>query len=355
MTYVLAGDIGGTRARFALFQVTKAPRLVHQDVLESGSFKTFRAALGQFLDMSAREAVGSKVRVSSATFGIAGPVVEQRVKTTNLPWVIDASKVSREFSIPKVTLFNDLVAAGLGAIASPPNGLAVVHKGRPKNVGGNLAVIAAGTGLGEAGFIWDGEQHVACATEGGHVDFAPRNVVEDELLGTLRQEHGRVSYERVISGSTISTIYRFFVQHKRMKETKQVGAFLASADDPNVAVVELATSGRSEAAMSAIDTWSGVYGSEAGNLALKYLATGGVYLCGGVSAGLASVFAKGLPGRPKKGLSPFLEGFLAKGRMRPLLEAIPVAVCLEPRAGLLGAASLPRSGGRKRPDASLIF
>ncbi|MBX3197516.1 MAG: glucokinase [Labilithrix sp.] len=337
MTHVLAGDIGGTRARFAVFDVSQAPSLVHQDALESRSFKSFERALEAFLADVPKSA--GKVRIAAASFGIAGPVVDQRVRTTNLPWKIDARSVARAFSVPSVTLLNDLVAVGLGAIASPASKLAVLHRGRPKKEGGNLAVIAAGTGLGEAAFIWDGAEHIACATEGSHVDFAPRNEVEDALLLSLRKEHGRVSYERIASGSTLSRVYDFFARERRVKETKAAAAFLAAADDPNAAVVDLAESGRSEAAMRAVDLWASVYGSEAGNLALKCLATAGVYVCGGVSARLAKILAKGLPGRKKKGPSPFVEAFLDKGRMRPLLETIPVAVCLEPQAGLLGAVT----------------
>jgi glucokinase len=354
MTHVIAGDIGGTRARFALFDVSNNPRLVHQDVLESRSFRTFEASLDQFLSVSAKEALGGKPRIAAASIGIAGPVVDQRVKTTNLPWVIDGSSISRRFSIPKVTLFNDLVAVGLGAIASPPSRLSVVYKGRPKKTGGNLAVIAAGTGLGEAAFIWDGTEHVACATEGSHADFAPRDGIQDELLSMLRTEYGHVSFERVASGSTISKIYRFFIREQRVKESKEAAAELARAEDPNVAVVELAESGRSEAAMRAIELWSTVYGAEAGNLALKCLSTAGVYVCGGVSARLAKILANGLPKRKNKGESPFVQGFLDKGRMRPLLESIPVAVCLEPRAGLLGAAAHAASAAQTMPPKTSV-
>ncbi len=339
MMHVLAGDIGGTRARFAVFEGSpRGPRLVHQDVLESRSFKTFDAVLRAFLELCSEE-LSTKLRIVAATFGIAGPVVDQRVKTTNLPWRIDARSVSKAFSIPTVTLLNDLVAVGLGAIASPPSKLSVVHKGRPKSTGGNLAVIAAGTGLGEASFIWDGQEHVACASEGSHVDFAPQDGLQDELLDALRTEYGHVSYERVASGSTISRVYEFFLREQRVKESKEVAAYVARAEDPNVAIVDLADSGRSEAAMRAIELWSSVYGAEAGNLALKCLATAGVFVCGGVSARLASILANGLPRRKKSGASPFVEAFLSKGRMRALLETIPVAVCLEPRAGLLGAAT----------------
>lgn len=343
IAHVLAGDIGGTRARFVVLEVgPRGPRPVHQDVLESQTFKTFEGALRQFLGGAAEHVGSNEVRLAAATFGIAGPVVDQRVKTTNLPWRIDARAVSKALSIPTVTLLNDLVAVGLGAIASPPSKLTVIHKGRPKTTGGNLGVIAAGTGLGEAAFIWDGQEHVVCATEGSHVDFAPQDAVQDELLDALRTEHGHVSYERVASGSTISKIYHFFVREQRVKESKQASLYVANAEDPNVAVVDLAESGRSEAAMRAIDLWSSVYGAEAGNLALKCLATAGVFVCGGVSSRLASVLANGLPHRRKgrrRGASPFVEAFLSKGRMRPLLEAMPVAVCLEPRAGLLGAAT----------------
>lgn len=342
MTHVLAGDVGGTRARFAVFEVSRAPRLIHQDVLESRSFRTFEAALGQFLSVSSARARSEKLRIAAASFGIAGPVVDQRVKTTNLPWVIDARTVGRKFGIPRVTLLNDLVAVGLGALASPPRKLTVLHKGRPKRSGGNIAVIAAGTGLGEASFIWDGAEHVACATEGSHVEFAPQDADQDALLLSLREQYGHVSYERIASGSTISDVYRFFVRQRGMKESKDTAAALARAEDPNVGVVDLAESGRSEAAMRAIELWSSVYGAEAGNLALKSLATGGVYVCGGVSARLAPILANGLPRRRRnhgKGPSPFVAAFLAKGRMRPLVESIPVAVCMEPRAGLLGAAT----------------
>lgn len=315
------------------------PRLLHHDVFESRSFGTFEKVLSEFLEVSVPQALGKKASLSAATLGIAGPVVDQRVKTTNLPWKVDARALSQSFSIPHVTLLNDLVALGLGAIASSPGMLTVLNKGRPKAVGGTLAVIAAGTGLGEAAFVWDGTEHVACATEGSHVDFAPRNSLEDELLHWLRGKHGHVSYERVASGSTISTMYEFFVREQRVKETKAIAAEVASADDPNKEVVELAIAGRSEAAMRALDLWASVYGAETGNLALKTLSTAGVFVCGGVSARLAPILKDGLPHRKKTAKSPFVSAFLDKGRMADLVEAIPVAVCLESRAGLLGAAT----------------
>ncbi len=345
MSHILAGDIGGTRARFALLEAG-GKRVVHQEVLESRTFPTFEAALARFLS-AARGATGkgkAKPKILAASFGIAGPVVDQRVKTTNLPWVIDAAAVADEFSIARVTLLNDLVTLGLGALRAAPAKLQSIHVGRPKTTGGNLAVIAAGTGLGEATFVWDGKTHIACPTEGAHVDFAARNPVEVELWAMLKREYGHVSYERVASGSTIAALYTFFVRDQRVPESPKCAAYVARAPDQNVAVVELATKGTSEAAMRAVELWSSVYGAEAGNLALKALATSGIFVCGGASARLVSVLAEGLPARKKaRGAStapsPFLEGFLDKGRMRPLLEKIPIAVCMEPLAGLLGAAA----------------
>ena len=350
---ILAGDIGGTRARFAILEPT-GRKVLHQEVLESRTFDSFGAVLVRFLE-GARAKGKSDGKLAAASFGIAGPVVDQRVKTTNLPWLIDAANVSDEFGIPRVTLLNDLVAVGLGALAAPASKLHTIHLGNPRVTGGNLAVIAAGTGLGEAIFVWDGTAHVACPTEGAHVDFAPRTPVEVELWRLLARDYGHVSYERIASGSTIAVLYTFFVRDQRVPESKAAASFVARAEDPNVAVVELAEKGTSEAAMRAVELWSGVYGAEAGNLALKSLATSGVFLCGGVSARLANVLAEGLPARRKRArkraesatvagkashaASPFLEAFLDKGRMRPLLEEVPIAVCTEPLAGLLGAAA----------------
>lgn len=337
MTHVLAGDVGGTRARFALFDA-RGKKLVFQDVFESRTFSSFEAALERFLEGDVRKRLKGKAPIAAASFGIAGPVVDQRVKTTNLPWTIDARVVARTFAIPNVTLLNDLVAVGLGAIASPAKKLAVIHKGHPKKTGGNLAVIAAGTGLGEAAFIWDGKKHIASPTEGGHADFAPRSPVEIELWKNLSSELDHVSYENVCSGSKISMLYRFFAKDRLVKEPKETIAHVTRASDANVAVVELAEKGKSEAAMRAIELWCSVYGAEAANLALKTLAAGGVYVAGGVSARLAPILANGLPARKKK-TSPFVEAFVDKGRMRALMETIPVVVALEPRAGLLGAAA----------------
>ncbi len=352
--FVLAGDVGGTRARFALLDA-ESQKVEHHRVLDSRAFSSFEEALSAFLD-PARARVGRKVSVAAATFGVAGPVVDQRVKTTNLPWELTAESISEAFGIPRVTLLNDLVAVGLGALAAPSRKLKSLQAGKPRKTGGNLAVIAAGTGLGEAAFVWDGAAHVPCATEGAHVDFAPRTPVESALLKSLTREFGHVSYERIASGSTIAALYTFFVREQRIPEAKLQASYVARAEDPNVAVVDLAESGKSEAAMRAVELWSSVYGAEAGNLALKSLATAGVFVCGGASMRLASVLAEGLPSRRREGknegpASPFLEAFLDKGRMRSLLERIPVAVCTDALAGLHGAAAHAVEKARRKAQS----
>jgi glucokinase len=323
-------------------------------VLESRAFATFDSVLARFLT-GARAKGKLSGTIAAASFGIAGPVVDQTVKATNLPWVIDAASIAREHRIPRVTLLNDLVAVGLGALAASPRKLRSIHVGKPRTNGGTVAVIAAGTGLGEATFVWDGRTHVACPTEGSHVDFAPRTEVEVALWRLLAREHGHVSYERVASGSTIALLYEFFVGDQGVRESKACASFVARAADRNIAVVELAEQGKSEAAMRAIELWSSVYGAEAGNLALKSLATAGVFVCGGASARLAGVLAAGLPARQKAARgravpSPFLEAFLDKGRMRAVLEKVPVAICTEPLAGLLGAASHAANRAAERGD-----
>lgn len=205
---ILAGDVGGTNARFALLD-DGGRRVRHQEVLESRSFRTFDAALECFL-RGAREKgrLAKMAEVRAASFGVAGPVVEGRVRTTNLPWVIDANQVERSLRLRNVSLLNDLVAVGLGARSAPASKLHVLHVGRPRKKPGNVAVIAAGTGLGEATFVSDGTHDVACATEGSHVDFAPRTPVEGRLLAVLAREFGHVSYERVASGSILRTAHR---------------------------------------------------------------------------------------------------------------------------------------------------
>ncbi len=345
---VVAGDVGGTHARFAFFDVDRVS-ILHQEVLPSRSFRSFEAVFARFL------AGAPEMEIAAATFGIAGPVVDGRVQTTNLPWSLDARKLARAFALPKVTLLNDLVAVGLGALHGAPRKQVPIFLGRPKRRGGNLAVIAAGTGLGEAALIWDGARHVPCPSEGAHVEFAPRTPLEGALLEELARTYGHVSYERVASASVLHDLYAFVARTTRIREAKPIAEAIAEATDRNAEVVARARSGESEIARRALDLWASVYGAEAGNLALKCFATSGVYVAGSVSAALADVLANGLPERRgtrhgKRSLatpsSPFLRAFVDKGRLRPVVERMPIAVVCDKQVGIHGAAAHAAAAAR---------
>jgi glucokinase len=267
--------------------------------------------------------------IKAASIGIAGPVIDQKCVGTNLPWVVDARVFARKLAIPKVTLLNDLVALAYGALTVPPKKMRVLQgEGVPKKEGGNLAVIAAGTGLGEAALIWDGETHVPGASEGGHCDLAARNPLEWELVSYLHERFGHVSYERVVSGPGFSVLYDFFRDQRKMVETRENVQTLADAPDRNAEIALLGARGKSEIAASAVDLFARIYGAEAGNLALKTLSTAGVYVAGNISGHLADTLAGGA----------FMEGFLDKGRFRGMLEKIPVAIVLDPDIGLAGSS-----------------
>jgi glucokinase len=320
---LLAGDIGGTNTRLALYDdLGKTP--VREDTLSSRAFPSLEAAVRAFLG-------AESPRIAAAAFGIAGPVVAGHVKTTNLPWQLDEESLSRALEIPRVRLINDLVSIAFGASVATGSMLAKLQGERtPAETGATLAALAAGTGLGEAALVWDGTKHVPCGSEGGHSDFAPRTRVEWELYEYLSKRFGgHVSYERVVSGPGLGNVYDFFLVKKKAREGKANAKAIASAPDRNRAIAELGRSGKSVAARKALDVFLGVYGAEAGNLALKFLSTGGVFVAGGIAASL-------VPLLKKKG--PFLEAFRGKGRFRPLLSKVPVAVVLDSKVGLAGAA-----------------
>jgi glucokinase len=316
---LLVGDIGGTHARLSL--LNPQGRSVRQESFESRKHPSLEAVLREFL--------GKPVpRVSAAAFGIAGPVVNGRCTATNLPWVIDSRALSRKLHIRRVTLLNDLVALSLGALGVPRRKLHVMGgAGTPKKKGANIAVIAAGTGLGEAILAWDGARFVPTATEGGHSDLAPRDDLEVELLQFLRARFGHVSWERVISGDGLANLYDFFRQVKNVAETTENAQAIVAGVDRNAAISELGLSGKSEAASRAVDLFASMYGAEAGNLALKSLAVGGVFVCGNIAVRMLPVFERG----------GFHRAFVDKGRFTPLMERVPVAVVLDSDVGLSGA------------------
>ncbi len=324
---ILAGDIGGTNARLAYFQPQNGHlRLISERVFSSREHSEFGEIVVQFLD-------GSKTRPEAACFGIAGPVRNGRVETSNLPWVIEQSRLAKQIQLPTM-LINDLEASawGIGGLA-PGDLVALNHVSGPAI--GNQAVIAPGTGLGQAGLFWDGSRHHVFACEGGHADFAPRNDLQMELLRFLRARFGHVSYERVLSGPGLVNVYEFLRESGCAKESPEL-ALQLQAGDAAAAISRAALANTSPLAAKALDLWLSVYGAEAGNLALKVMATGGLFLAGGISPKILSKLTGSL----------FMEAFLDKGRLRPLVEAIPVQVVTNEKAGLLGAARCAAVKGR---------
>jgi glucokinase len=325
---LLVGDIGGTHARLSL--LTAEGRTVRHDVFESRKHASLEAVARKFLGEP-------KPRVTAAAFGVAGPVVKGRVTATNFPWVIDARVLSRKLAIRRVTLLNDLVALSLGALEVPRRRLHVIGaSGAPQKKGANLAVIAAGTGLGEGLLVWDGVRFVPSPTEGGHSDFAPRDDLEVDLLKFLRARFGHVSWERVLSGDGLGHLYDFFRQSKRRADSRENTRTIEAAADRNAAIAQLGIAGTSDPAARAVDLFASIYGAEAGNLVLKSLAVGGVFVCGNIAARLLPVLDRG----------GFHRAFVDKGRFMRLMERVPVAVVLDSDVGLAGAARVARGLGQ---------
>ena len=322
---LLIGDIGGTNTRVAVVP-PKGGKPVLERRVPSRDFTSFNLALKAALD-------GTKFRFSGACFGIAGPVIGNRCIATNLPWVIDGRALSKAFKIPRVRLVNDLVALAYGAVNAKRSQLVPLNGARlPKTKGFNLAIIAAGTGLGQAALVWDdqGERHVPLGTEGSHGDFAPRDETEEELRHFLAQRHGRVSTERVVAGPGLKALYEFFRDVKQLPE----GDLPDPAADFSAEVTRLGLGDSSPCARAAVDQFVRAYGAETGNMALRYFAMGGVYVAGNIGQVLSA----------KLKSSMFRDAFVSKGRFSPLLETLPVALVTDSNIGLQGAAVLARGG-----------
>jgi glucokinase len=317
---ILAGDIGGTNARLAVFDVLDGRfSLISASVFPSREYSSLDEIVSKFVRTA-------NVHPHAACFGVAGPVRNGRVEASNLPWIIESKRLAEELDLKKALLINDLEANAWGIAFLDPADLVSLNqvKGTPV---GNQAVISAGTGLGEAGMYWDGTKHLVFASEGGHADFAPRNELETELLRYLRVRFGHVSYERIVSGPGLVNVFNFLRDTERGVEPKWLADEMLHSD-PAAAISRAAIDGKCGLSEQAIDLFVSIYGAEAGNLALKIMATGGIYLGGGIAPKML----------PKLAGPLFMEGFLSKGRMQHLLEAIPVRVITNDRVALLGAA-----------------
>jgi glucokinase len=317
---ILAGDIGGTNTRLALIDATGAElRILAEETFPSRERTSLEAAIAEFLSLHS-------CALTKASFGIAGPVRNGRCEATNLPWVVDAKNVAKRFHLKRVGLMNDLEANAYGVAVLQSKDFVILNKGA-RNAKGNMAIISAGTGLGEAGMYWDGERHRPFASEGGHADFAPRNHLEMELLNYCMNRYRRVSYERLVSGPGLVNIYHCLRNTGKGEEPGWLTDELRHGDQPRI-ISQHALEGKSPLCLQALELFVSLYGAEAGNLALKVMATGGVCLGGGIA-----------PKIIRKLKEPeFMNAFTAKGRMRPLLQDIPVRVIMNPKTALLGAA-----------------
>jgi len=323
---ILAADVGGTHARLGLFTRTRGKlRAARETHYPSAEHESFEAILDTFL-------TAGRERVDCCAIGVAGPVVNGRSMPVNLHWSIDARRVARRLSIPRVALINDMEATAWGVAEVEPRrkiNLTPSLRAHP----GNAALVAVGTGLGMALLVWDGQRHRPSAGEGGHQGFAPHDDVEIALLRYLQRTHARVSAERVLSGPGFSALYAFFRDNGWGDPGPEMRRRLAVGEDPNAVICETGMNGDDPVAVRVVDLFVAVLGSVAGDLALVSRAVGGVYLAGAITARLI----------PKLREGRFLERFRDKGRLRGLVERIPVRVMTEPRAALLGAAACAES------------
>lgn len=318
---ILAGDVGGTKTVLAVLDPARAMSIAREATLPSQEIESLESAVEAFL-------LGAPpLKVAAACVGVAGPVVDGHCVATNLPWEIHESRLAAAASAP-ARLVNDLEAAAYGVLTLPPEKFLVLQAGTP-HPGANLALIAAGTGLGQACLVPDGQGYRVVPSEGGHADFAPRDELQVDLLRFLRADFGHVSWERVLSGPGLANIYRFMETRVPRAAPDWLRRRL-QREDHGAVVGEVGLSGRDPVCAEALDLFVSVYGAQAGNLALETLALGGVVVGGGIAPKIQAKLSDG----------HFMTAFRAKGRLDSLLSTVPVRVALDPRAPLWGAAHL---------------
>ncbi len=320
---LLAGDIGGTKTVLALFPTSHSDAPLHPLHLQtfpSGQFKSLEAIIAQFLQ-------DKDVVIEAASFGVAGPVVNGRSQITNLPWVVDTTTIAETHHFEQVVLLNDLEAIASAVPHLQANDLAAINEGRPER-GGAIAVIAPGTGLGEAFLIWDGQRYQAHPSEGGHASFAPTTPDQRALLAFLEQKYSHVSFERVCSGSGIPNLYAFWRQDGRYPEPDWLREEISQASDPTPIIVKAGLAKTAEICTATVQLFVDILAGEASNMALKVLATGGVFLGGGIPPRLLNLLQT----------DRFISRFGDKGRFTALLQNMPLQVICNPQTALLGAA-----------------
>ncbi|HKV28493.1 MAG TPA: glucokinase [Candidatus Acidoferrales bacterium] len=317
---ILAGDVGGTNTRLAFFE--KRGEKLHnafEHIYPSHAYASLEDIVAEFLD-------SRKFPLESVAIGVAGPVRDGVCRATNLPWVVDSRLVAKRIGVPSITLLNDLEANAYGIATLAEDDFAVLQRG-VAHAKGNCAVISPGTGLGEAALHWDGARYLPLASEGGHSSFAPRDELQDELLKYYRAQFGHVSWERFVCGPGLVSIYEFLRDTGRGEEPSWLAAKIKNGD-PAPVISEAALAGKSALCEKALDLFVVLLGSEAGNVALKMLALGGVYIGGGIAPKIL----------PKLQTPAFLVAFADKGRMKEMLASMPVRVILNDGTALRGAA-----------------
>jgi len=311
----IAGDIGGTKTLLSCIELEGSTRrVIKQERFESGAFPTFDDVLKLFL-------ADLRGEISRSCFAVAGPVIQGRASITNLPWKMNRDLLAAGFPLGTVILINDFFANAFAIPALLPADLVVINAGRPAP-NEPRAVLGAGTGLGEAVLIHDGPRWRVLPSEGGHCDFAPASAEQDALLVKLREQFGHVSVERIVSGDGLTNVYKFLG-----------GPIDLPFDDMPAKIAGLAKEG-DVVARRAFEMFLDCYGAEAGNLALKVMALGGVYISGGIAAKNVERFTDGR----------FLTAFRSKGRLEPVLSAIPISLIVNPNVGLIGATELAIQG-----------
>ena len=343
---ILAGDVGGTKVHLALYNFAGGSLVqLREEKFPASDFACLDDVVKAFLAKGAEH----KEEIVASCFGCPGPVRDGRLKLTNLPWALDTRDLQRSLGIEHIFLINDLEANGYGIPELAKDRIGTLLEGDPSGVG-HRGLLSAGTGLGECVLVWDGKvrRHLPIPSEGGHVDFSPRNEREIALWRFLQQTlKGRVSFERVVSGIGIRNIYAFLRDDQKMEEPDWLRDRLRS-EDPNAVIGTCAEDGSSEICVDTMNLFAAAFGAKAGNLALTLLSTGGIYLGGGIAPKALKVMSNG----------GFAQAFLDKGRMTPILESIPVRVILDDTCALLGAAAYAEAraaelSGRSERAASL--
>ena len=319
---VLAGDIGGTKTALAIVNIGPASLAVERlETYASAAYPGLEEIVGTFLSTEP-----SRPRV--AGFGVAGPVREGSARITNLPWRIETRALSRKTGVRRIALHNDFVSAAMGLRFLKPAQVATIARGRAER-GGPIALLGAGTGLGQAAVIRLSDREIVAPSEGGHADFGAANEIQGRLTAHLRRTFGRVSRERVLSGPGLVRVYEFLRAEGGAREGNHVREAFRRGDDPAAVVSRFGLARRDRLCRAALDLFVSIYGSEAGNAALQYRATGGVFLAGGIASKILPALRR----------AEFVSAFRSKPPMEDLLSRIPVRVVLDPKLGLFGAAA----------------